>query len=79
MLAQWAAYYHESKLSLGLLAEVAPHLSQPAMLWQPLFRDVRKLPAFKDLVRDLGFVDYWRVHGWSDSCHPLGKEDFTCG
>lgn len=78
MLVQWAAYYHEPELSLELLAEVAPHLSHPGMLWQPLLRDVRKLPAFKDLVRDLGFVDYWHVYGWSDFCHPLGEEDFVC-
>jgi TolB-like protein/DNA-binding winged helix-turn-helix (wHTH) protein len=79
MLVLWAAYYHEPELSLELLTEVAPHLSHPGMLWQPLLRDVRKLPAFKNLVRDLGFVEYWRAYGWSDFCHPLGEEDFVCG
>lgn len=78
MLAQWAAYYHEPELSLALLADVAPELSHPGMLWQPLFDEVRKLPAFKDLVRALGFVDYWRAHGWSDFCRPGEGADFVC-
>lgn len=77
-LAQWAAYYHEPELSLELLAEAAPNLSHPSVLWQPLMRDARKLPAFKELVRNLGFVDYWRVYGWSDFCHPLSAADFAC-
>ena len=37
-----------------------------AFLWQPLLRDVRKLPAFKVFVHDLGLVEYWRADGWSD-------------
>jgi TolB-like protein/DNA-binding winged helix-turn-helix (wHTH) protein len=78
MLVQWAAFYHEPVLSLQLLADVAPNLGHPAVLWQPLLREARQLPAFKDLVRNLGFVDYWRVHGWSDFCHPLSDEDFAC-
>lgn len=78
ILSQWAAYYHEPELSLDLLIEVAPHLSHPAMLWHPLSRDVRRLPGFKKLVRDLGLVDYWQVYGWSDFCRPLGDEDFAC-
>jgi TolB-like protein/DNA-binding winged helix-turn-helix (wHTH) protein/Flp pilus assembly protein TadD len=78
MLAQWAAFYHEPELSLQLLADAAPNLSHPAVLWQPLLRETRKLPAFKNLVRNLGFVDYWRVHGWSDFCHPLNGDDFAC-
>jgi hypothetical protein len=79
MLVLWAAYYGEPELSLELLVDVAPHLNHPAVLWQPLLRDVRKLPGFKDLVRNLGFVAYWHVYGWPDVCHPLGDEDFVCG
>lgn len=77
-LAEWAAYYHEPLLALELLTAAAPHLAEPAMLWQPLQRDVRKLPAFNELVRDLGFVDYWRKYGWPDACHPLQNDDFVC-
>ena len=39
---------------------------------------VRMLPGFKDLVRDLGLVDYWREFGWGQHCKPVGESDFTC-
>jgi len=39
---------------------------------------MRKLPGFKKIVIDLGLVEYWRVYGWSDFCHPLAHDDFTC-
>jgi TolB-like protein len=36
-------------------------------------------PRFKQLVRDLGFADYFRSTGkWNDFCHPVGKDDFEC-
>jgi TolB-like protein/DNA-binding winged helix-turn-helix (wHTH) protein len=78
MLIWWAAYYHEPKLALELLAKAAPEMGDTAPLWQPMLHDVRKLPGFKKIVIDLGLVDYWRVYGWSDFCHPLKGDDFTC-
>lgn len=34
---------------------------------------------FKDILRDLGLVDYWRSTGnWGDFCKPVGAEDFEC-
>jgi hypothetical protein len=78
-LIAWAAYYHEPELALDLLAKAAPGMGDTAPLWQPILRDVRKLPGFRKIVTDLGLVDYWRVYGWSDFCHPLGGSDFACG
>jgi hypothetical protein len=46
--------------------------------WLPLFEDVRRVPDFKSLVRDLGLVDYWREYGWPPFCRPLDGEDFEC-
>ena len=74
-LAWWAAYYQEPGLSLELWSEGTRSADG---LWQPLMHDVRKLPAFKDAVRELGLVDYWRAFGWSDFCRPLADEDFVC-
>jgi TolB-like protein len=74
-LSFWAAYFQEPELSLELWSEGT--LDVPG-LWLPLMQDVRKLPAFKDLVRKLGLVDYWRAYGWSDFCHPVGEDDFVC-
>jgi hypothetical protein len=78
LLAQWAAYYQEPELALELLADATPHLFLPSMLWEPLMKDVRGLPAFKQVVRQLGLVDYWRRYGWSDFCQPLSESDFVC-
>ncbi len=74
-LGYWAAYFGEPELSLEIWAE---GVRDPDGLWQPLMRDVRALPAFKEVVRELGLVDYWRVYGWSDFCRPVGDEDFSC-
>jgi TolB-like protein len=36
-------------------------------------------PRFKQLVRGLGLVDYFRASGnWGDFCKPVGKDDFEC-
>ncbi len=78
LLATWAAFYHEPELSLQLLRDAAPRLNHPALVWHPVFRDVRRLPAFRDLARTLGFVEYWRTYGWSDFCQPSAEEEFAC-
>lgn len=78
LLAEWAASYGEPELALQLLTDAVPRLSHPALVWQPLFADVRQLPGFRDLARTLGFVDYWRLHGWSDFCHPAADHEFIC-
>ena len=78
LLAEWAAFYREPELALELMAQAVPHLTLPSMLWQPLMRDSRRLPGFKDLVRDLGLVDYWRAYEWPDFCRPAGTADFIC-
>jgi len=46
--------------------------------WLPAMRDVRQLPRFKELVREIGLVDYWEKFGWPDICRPLGDGDFEC-
>jgi TolB-like protein len=48
-------------------------------IWMPSRSGFRSDPRFKDLARDLGFVDYWRGTGkWGDFCKPVGKDDFEC-
>jgi tetratricopeptide (TPR) repeat protein len=78
-LGQWAAHFDEPELALELLAVVPPpYLLSNGTLWRPSLRDARRLPAFKDVVRSVGLVDYWRADGWSDLCRPVGLDDFVC-
>jgi TolB-like protein len=38
----------------------------------------RSLPEFKNHVKELKLVDYWRKDGWGDYCKPAGEGDFSC-
>lgn len=70
----WAAWLGDPDLSLALLQET-PDLW---IFWMPHNAEVRRLPGFKNLVEELGLVDYWREYGWGDFCRPAGEEDFEC-
>jgi adenylate cyclase len=47
-------------------------------IWWPVPSSLRKTERFKALVRNVGFVDVWRVRGWPDLCRPRGVDDFAC-
>jgi TolB-like protein len=49
-----------------------------AAIWTVSYAPVRKTERFKDYVRKIGLVDYWRARGWSDLCRPVGADDFVC-
>jgi TolB-like protein len=78
MLAHWAAYYGEAELALELLSGTGRAPVDELLLWRPVLGNMRALPAFKELVRREGLVDYWRVHGWPDLCQPTSNDDFEC-
>lgn len=47
--------------------------------WLMVHSGARADPRFKQLMRDGGLADFWRVSGkWPDSCGPVGKDDFAC-
>jgi hypothetical protein len=47
-------------------------------LWSPEVAPARKTERFKALMRKAGVVDYWKVRGWPDMCHPTIGDDFAC-
>lgn len=80
VLAHWAGYYGDPHTALALLRRLPRELATADIalaLWRPLFRDMRRLPEFKEFVREIGLVAYWRAHGWPDFCQPVG-DDFAC-
>jgi len=47
-------------------------------LWMPESSNLRQLPEFKHLLRDIGLVELWKTRGWPDLCQAVGEDDFEC-
>ena len=78
-IAMVAAYFGDHQFALAVKGEeIRASTVRMATLWYPVMSDVRQLPEFKDLVRDLNLVEYWRAYGWADACQAQGDEDFSC-
>ena len=81
MIAFEASFLGDTQLALAALRRsyVDYKGTNLGMIWGPNFQSARKDPGFKDIVRDLGLVDYWPKTGhWGDYCHPVGENDFEC-
>jgi hypothetical protein len=75
-----SSYFGDYELALKIHQELFQSKSFVVYsIWRPIHKPMRLLPGFKDLVRELGLVDYWRTTGnWGDFCRPLGEGDFEC-
>lgn len=80
LAAAWAAHFGDAELSVqGLRATTRSLFQTAGMIWDPVFAGVRDSAAFKQMLRDFGYVDYWRATGkWGDFCQPVGADDFEC-
>lgn len=61
--------------------EVRGNYFQPisaTWFWHPTYEAVRRTARFKTVMRDFGFVDYWRARGWPAQCRAAGADDFVC-
>jgi hypothetical protein len=77
----FAAYLGETEIALEALETFAR--SAPSSLyqhfWYPLLSEVRSTARFKELMREIGFADWWRQSNrWNDSCDADGDLDFKC-
>jgi TolB-like protein/Tfp pilus assembly protein PilF len=81
VVAEYADHFGDKDTTLAALRRslVELHGINFISMWQPYETGLRSDPRFKDLLRDLGLVDYFRMSGiWGDFCKPLGKDDFEC-
>ena len=77
--ASLAAHFGDPELALEIMSEeLRVNLVRVSRIWYPFFSEMRKLPGFKTLAEDIGFVAYWRKYGWADTCRPVGDDDFEC-
>ncbi|MDX1515952.1 MAG: FlgO family outer membrane protein [Woeseiaceae bacterium] len=70
----WAAYYRERDLALAAMQR-SPDLWA---FWLPVLADIRRLPAFVEIVNDTDLPVHWRTHGWGDFCRPMDGNTFEC-
>jgi hypothetical protein len=78
-IAFWAAYFGEPDFALDAMEKSFNlHTMNFYFIWSPAMRSVRQFPRFKEFVREIGLVDYWKEYGWPDLCRPVGDDDFVC-
>lgn len=71
----WASYYGDYDLAL----EAMRRSTDLWAFWTPLTKPLRETAEFRQILTDIGLVDYYREHGWNDYCRPTGETDFVCG
>ena len=49
-----------------------------AQVWNNWGVELRQDPRFKEWVKNLGYVDFWRKYGWPDRCRSTSPDDFEC-
>jgi TolB-like protein len=80
-LSAWAAYVGDAEYALQLFAAAVSDTGSGQLMayaWVPVFGELRQLEGFRDLMREIGLVDYWQTRGWPDTCRPLGDDNFVC-
>jgi TolB-like protein/DNA-binding winged helix-turn-helix (wHTH) protein len=66
-----AAYSGDTKAANALLRTSTEKVSTSIFwVWLPVFADLRRTEAFKQLLVDSGLIDYWQQHGWPPMCQP---------
>ncbi len=75
-IAVGASFFGDHELALQVFREIG---SPIFTMWRPIHKEMRQLPGFKNLVREIGLYNYWLTTGkWGDFCRPVGDDDFEC-
>jgi hypothetical protein len=79
VVAMYADGFGERDLALTALQRATVKFGSASMLWLPYSTELRADPRFKELVKEVGLAQFFRVSGkWNDFCAPAGAEDFEC-
>jgi len=74
-----AAYFGDPEFAMDTMEKTTKmHAGHLFKIWFPVMKEVRKLPRFKELLKEIGLIDYWNEFGWPDLCRPIGDDDFEC-
>ncbi len=74
IVTAWAAWLGEDEMALRSMQRTP----DVWFMWTPLLEQLRKTDEFKQVVIDIGLVDYWREFGWGEFCKPTEGDDFEC-
>ncbi len=78
-IALWAGHFGDPALALAAMRSVVTEVSGRAIyLWMPQLEEMRQLPEFKALLREIGIVAHWQKYGWPNICRQLEGDDFEC-
>ena len=78
-ISLWAGHFGDPALALeAMRAAIDEQGGQMVYIWLPQLAAMRKLPAFKAYMHDIGMVAYWNEYGWPPFCRRLGEHDFEC-
>ena len=81
IIAYWAGGLSDRDLAMTALRQGIVDLrGNPSALWLISYsRGWREDPRFREILREVGLVDYFRASGnWGDFCAPVGSDDFQC-
>ena len=73
-IVDWASWLGDDEMAMVSMQR-SP---DPWLMWSPLVKRLRATDEFKQIVIDIGLVDYWREFGWGNFCEPTEGDDFEC-
>jgi hypothetical protein len=72
----WAAYFSDPEFAMDFMEKVLSlDCSSVFWFWYPLMHEVRQLPRFKELMKEIGLVDCWNEFRRCNVCKVGGHNN----